>query len=77
MALNGDYYVCVGSTPAYIAKIYLDGLSDDFDRTTLKTMNGGTNGTSRYVGASEKGYSTSISVSFVQSSVVPSTSATI
>lgn len=77
MALNGDYYVCVGSTPVYVAKSRLEDLSDDFDRTTLKTMNGGTTGTSRYVGASEKGYSTSISVSFVQSSVVPSTSATI
>ena len=70
---NG-YYRCSGDNPAYFAENTINNLSTDFISTTLKTMQG--EGEYDYVGVSEKGYSTRISVTFVQASVLPSASVT-
>ena len=70
---NG-YYRCSGDNPAYFAANTINYLSTDFISTTLKTMQG--EGEYDYVGVSEKGYSTRISVTFVQASVLPSASVT-
>ena len=74
MALNGDgYYVCDGPNPAYVAAADMPKVGD-FDSATLKAMQG--EGEYDYVGVSEKGYTTRISVTFVQASVLPSASVT-
>ena len=70
---NG-YYRCSGDNPAYFAENTINNLSTDFISTTLKTMQG--EGEYDYVGVSEKGYTTRISVTFVQASVLPSASVT-
>ena len=70
---NG-YYRCSGDNPAYFEVNTINNLSTDFNSTTLKTMQG--EGEYDYVGVSEKGYSTRISVTFVQASVLPSASVT-
>ena len=70
---NG-YYRCSGDNPAYFAENTINSLNTNFIPTTLKTMQG--EGEYDYVGVSEKGYSTRISVTFVQASVLPSASVT-
>ena len=70
---NG-YYRCSGDNPAYFEANTINNLSSNFISTTLKTMQG--EGEYDYVGVSEKGYSTRISVTFVQASVLPSASVT-
>ena len=73
---NG-YYRCSGDNPAYFAENTINSLNTNFIPTTLKTMQGGNeNHTYDYVGVSEKGYTTRISVNFVQTSVLPATGTT-
>ena len=73
---NG-YYRCSGDNPAYFATDTIRNLKTDFIPTTLKTMQGGNEShTYDYVGVSEKGYTTRISVNFVQTSVLPATGTT-
>lgn len=73
---NG-YYRCSGDNPAYFAENTINSLNTNFIPTTLKTMQGGNeNHTYDYVGVSEKGYTTRISVTFVQASVLPATGTT-
>lgn len=73
---NG-YYRCSGDNPAYFEANTINNLSTGFIPTTLKTMQGGNeNHTYDYVGVSEKGYTTRISVNFVQTSVLPATGTT-
>lgn len=73
---NG-YYRCSGDNPAYFEANTINSLNTNFIPTTLKTMQGGNeNHTYDYVGVSEKGYTTRISVNFVQSSVLPATGTT-
>ena len=73
---NG-YYRCSGDNPAYFATDTIRNLKTDFLPETLKTMQGGNeNHTYDYVGVSEKGYTTRISVNFVQTSVLPATGTT-
>lgn len=85
MILEQGYYHCSRENRAYFAEDAISALSTNFNPATLKTKSGeggdtGNTGTAstadRYVGASEKGYSTRISVTFVQASVLPSTSVT-
>ena len=70
---NG-YYRCSGDNPAYFEANTINSLNTNFIPTTLKAMQG--EGEYDYVGVSEKGYSTRISVTFVQASVLPSASVT-
>lgn len=70
---NG-YYRCSGDNPAYFEANTINNLSSNFISTTLKTMQG--EGEYDYVGVSEKGYTTRISVNFVQTSVLPATGTT-
>ena len=70
---NG-YYRCSGDNPAYFEANTINNLSSNFISTTLKTMQG--EGEYDYVGVSEKGYMTRISVTFVQASVLPATGTT-
>lgn len=70
---NG-YYRCSGDNPAYFEANTINSLSTGFIPTTLKAMQG--EGEYDYVGVSEKGYTTRISVTFVQASVLPSASVT-
>lgn len=74
---NG-YYRCSGDNPAYFATDTIRNLKTDFLPETLKTMQGGSgnDNTYDYVGVSEKGYTTRISVNFVQTSVLPATGTT-
>ena len=73
---NG-YYRCSGDNPAYFEANTINSLNTNFIPTTLKTMQGGNeNHTYDYVGVSEKGYTTRISVNFVQTSVLPATGTT-
>ena len=73
---NG-YYRCSGDNPAYFEANTINNLSTNFIPTTLKTMQGGNEShTYDYVGVSEKGYTTRISVNFVQTSVLPATGTT-
>lgn len=73
---NG-YYHCSGENTAYFAENTINSLNTNFIPTTLKTMQGGNeNHTYDYVGVSEKGYTTRISVTFVQASVLPATGTT-
>ena len=74
---NG-YYRCSGDNPAYFEANTINNLSTGFIPTTLKTMQGGSgnDNTYDYVGVSEKGYTTRISVNFVQTSVLPATGTT-
>ena len=73
---NG-YYHCSGENTAYFAENTINSLNTNFIPTTLKTMQGGNeNHTYDYVGVSEKGYTTRISVNFVQTSVLPATGTT-
>ena len=74
---NG-YYRCSGDNPAYFATDTIRNLNTDFLPETLKTMQGGSgnDNTYDYVGVSEKGYTTRISVNFVQTSVLPATGTT-
>lgn len=73
---NG-YYRCSGDNPAYFEANTIKNRSTNFIPTTLKTMQGeNENHTYDYVGVSEKGYSTRISVNFVQTSVLPATGTT-
>lgn len=72
---NG-YYHCSGENTAYFAENTINSLNTNFIPTTLKTMQGGNDNTYDYVGVSEKGYMTRISVTFVQASVLPATGTT-
>ena len=74
---NG-YYHCSGDNPAYFATDTIRNRNTDFLPETLKTMQGGSgnDNTYDYVGVSEKGYTTRISVNFVQTSVLPATGTT-
>lgn len=72
---NG-YYRCSGDNPAYFEANTINSLNTNFIPTTLKTMQGGNDNTYDYVGVSEKGYTTRISVNFVQTSVLPATGTT-
>ncbi len=74
IAPENGYYRCSGDNPAYFAENTINNLSSNFISTTLKTMQG--EGEYDYVGVSEKGYTTRISVTFVQASVLPSASVT-
>ena len=78
IAPENGYYRCSGDNPAYFATDTIRNLNTDFLPETLKTMQGGSgnDNTYDYVGVSEKGYSTRISVTFVQASVLPSASVT-
>ena len=74
---NG-YYRCSGDNPAYFEANTINSLNTNFFPATLKTMQGGSgnDNTYDYVGVSEKGYTTRISVNFVQTSVLPATGTT-
>lgn len=74
---NG-YYRCSGDNTAYFATDTIRSLNTNFFPATLKTMQGGSgnDNTYDYVGVSEKGYTTRISVNFVQTSVLPATGTT-
>lgn len=72
---NG-YYRCSGDNPAYFAENTINKLSTDFIPTTLTIRQSEVEGEPAYVGASEKGYSTNITMSFTQASVLPAPSVT-
>ena len=78
IAPENGYYRCSGDNPAYFATDTIRNLNTDFLPETLKTMQGGSgnDNTYDYVGVSEKGYTTRISVNFVQTSVLPATGTT-
>ena len=78
IAPENGYYRCSGDNPAYFATDTIRNLKIDFLPETLKTMQGGSgnDNTYDYVGVSEKGYTTRISVNFVQTSVLPATGTT-
>ena len=78
IAPENGYYRCSGDNPAYFATDTIRNLNTDFLPETLKTMQGGSgnDNTYDYVGVSEKGYTTRISVTFVQASVLPATGTT-
>ena len=78
IAPENGYYRCSGDNPAYFATDTIRNLKTDFLPETLKTMQGGSgnDNTYDYVGVSEKGYTTRISVNFVQTSVLPATGTT-
>lgn len=72
---NG-YYRCSGDNPAYFAENTINKLSTDFNPSTLTIRQSEVEGEPAYVGASEKGYSTNITMSFTQASVLPAPSVT-
>ena len=72
---NG-YYRCSGDNPAYFAENTINKLSTDFNTSTLTIRQSEVEGEPAYVGASEKGYSTNITMSFTQASVLPAPSVT-